>query len=634
MLRETLSSIREELPGLLATTRMNAYDGIDHPYGWGVAEGDPTRPDLSDPIRLARALRDRGLPLLNVTIGNPYSNAHLGRPFNSPVVGLAPPDEHPLEGVARILSIVRSIQEAVPEVPVVSTGYAWLRHLMPEVAAGVLTTGGAALVGQGRGAFAYPDSPMDILRDGRMVPAKCCVACSACTQIMRDGGRTGCVVRDAEVYAPEYRKARRFSVDRLREEARRCRDCYMPECQQGCPARVEAPRFLRAFAEGDIAAAYEVLRANNALPETCGYVCPSEVQCEGPCLENALSGRPIPIRDIQLVVCRLARQAGLAGLALPQTAQAGSVAVVGGGPAGIACAIGLLESGHQVVLYERSDELGGVPDRLIPGERFGASRSEVAAILAPALESGRLRVELNAELGRTLGLEDLRAEHDAVFLGLGLGAGVSLGNGEGVVDALDFLRRVKSREVAAIPGRVAVLGGGNTAADAATTARALGARDVYLVYRRSFAEMPAWPAERDALIGAGVHLLVLTQPVAYERDRDGALSGLRVARTELAEEDASGRRRPVTVPGSESVLPVDLVIEALGQRPTDALADALGALERTNAGLVATRPGSAETSLAGVYAGGDLVNGGTTVVQAVAEGMAAAREIHARLGAE
>ncbi len=632
-LREVLARVRRELPDLLATTRMNAFDGIEHPYGWGVDAADPALPDLTEPIRLVRGLRDEGLPLLNVTIGNPYSNAHLGRPFNSSVVGVAPPEEHPLEGVARILGVVRAMQESVPDVPVISTGYAWLRHLMPQVAAGMLAVGGAALVGQGRGAFAYPDSPMDILREGRMDPGKCCVACSACTQIMRDGGRTGCVVRDAEVYKHEYRKARRFAMDRLREEARRCRDCHQPTCQTGCPARVDVPGFLRAFADGDVAGAYAILRRRNALPELCAYVCPSEVQCEGACVESVFSDAPIPIRDIQLVVCRIAREAGLTGARLPDGVEAGSVGVVGGGPAGVACAIALLELGHEAVLYERGSELGGVPDGLIPDERFGTSRSEVSSILAPALAAGRLRLELGVELGDSVTLADLRARHDAVFLGLGLGAGTTLGTGEGVLDALDFLRRAKSGELAAAPDRVAVLGGGNTAADAATTARALGARDVYLIYRRSFAEMPAWPAERDALIRSGVHILVLTQPVGCERDASGALVGVRVARTELGEADASGRRRPVVVEGGESVLPVGLVIEAKGQRPSEAVEAALEGLDRTRSGLLVTRAGSAETSAPGVYAGGDLVNGGATVVQAVAEGMAAAREIHQRLSA-
>jgi NADPH-dependent glutamate synthase beta subunit-like oxidoreductase len=250
------------------------------------------------------------------------------------------------------------------------------------------------------------------------------------------------------------------------------------------------------------------------------------------------------------------------------------------------------------------------------------------AILAPALKAGRLELRCGQALGSGITLDQLRKDFDAVLLAAGLGGSMSLGKAHGVVDALSFLRQVKRGELKSVPARVAVLGGGNTAMDAAVTAKRLGATDVYLVYRRSFAEMPAWPAERETFMASGGHCLILTQPLGYETDPAGNLTGLRIARTELGAPDASGRRRPVTVPHSESVLRVDLVIEALGQDLADEMKAALKTLAFTKDGRVQTRPDNPfATNLNKVFAAGALVNGGTTAVQGVAEGLQAAAEI-------
>lgn len=627
-LREVVTKIRAEVPGLFVTTRMNVYDAIPYPYGFGVNRDNYELPDLSEPLEVIGQLRGLGIPVLNVTIGNPYYNPHYGRPFDRPIAGVSVPDEHPLAGIARFVEVTREIQEKHPDLPVVATGFSWLRHLMPYVAAGMVRRGWAQLVGQGRGAFAYPDSVKDILTEGRMKVDKTCITCSGCSQIMRDGTTmTGCVVRDSEVYAEQYKLGRRFAMDRLLEQAKRCRDCEFPMCTANCPAHVNVPAFVRAFAEGHIQEAYNVLRASNVLPEMCAYVCPAEVQCEGGCLERIFTEQCLPIRDIQLVVSRLARQSGMTGVRLPEKAGAHKVAVVGGGPAGVACAIRLLEKGHRVTLFEQGQRLGGTPDSLIPGTRYCDANEEVEAIFAPAKAAGRIEFQFGQALGRDVAIKTLRSEYDAVFLAVGLGQSTSLGEAEGVVDALSFLRNAKRGRIARVPGRVAVLGAGNTAVDSALTAKKLGARDVFIVYRRSFAEMPAWPEERQQLIESGCHLLILTQPLGYETDGKGTLTGLRIARTELGDPDESGRRSPRVVPKSESVLRVDLVIEALGQELSPSLRDALGNLPLTRHGLVATLPGSQATALAGVFAGGDLVNGGTTAVQGVSEGMRAADEI-------
>lgn len=631
-LRETMARIVDAVPGILPTTRMNVYDAIPFPYGFGVSRDSHRVPDLAEPIEIIRQLRAIGIPMINISIGNPYYNPFYGRPFDRPIVGAPRPEEHPLEGVVRFLGMTRRIQREFPDLPVVGSGYGWLRHLMPYAAAGTIQSGGAALVGQGRGAFAYPNSPKDILTVGRMDPDKTCVTCSGCTQIMRDGAYTGCVIRDSEIYGPSYQLARRFALDNLRQHAERCHDCEFATCSAHCPANVNVPGFLRAFANNDIRKSYEILREANALPEMCGRVCPAEVQCEGACIERLLGTAPVPIRDIQLTVSRTARREGWAAVRIPENSASGRrIAVVGGGPAGLACAVALVEHGHAVTIIEKGDRLGGTPDDMIPEERYGSAQEEIDAIIAPAKEAGRLEIRYQTALGRDVSLADLRRDFDAVFLACGLGGSTSLGQADGVVDALKYLRDVKAGRIRTAPNRVAVLGGGNTAMDAAATAKRLGARDVFLVYRRSFAEMPAWPNDRDHTLSIGVHLLILSQPVGYKTDSAGKLTALRVARTELGEPDASGRRAPKTIPNSESEMAVDLVIEAIGQTVSSDLRGALGDLQLSRNGLIVTLPNSAATSLPGVFAGGDLVNGGTTAVQGIADGYRAAAEITASL---
>lgn len=632
-LRETVEKIRQAVPGIFVTTRLNVFDAIPFPYGFGVTHDDRAAPDLTEPLAVLAKLRELGVSLVNVTAGNPYYNPHVGRPYDRPIVGIHPPEEHPLQGVARLLELARQVQQAFPDLLVVATGLSWLRHLMPYVAAGVIASGWARLFGQGRSAFAYPDAPRDILTTGRMDPAKACITCSGCSQIMRDGTMTGCVVRDTGIYGEQYRLGRRYALDRLQEQARRCQDCEFPTCSANCPASVDVPAFLHAFAEGRIQEAYDVLRRSNVLPEMCASVCPAEVQCEGGCLERIFTEGAVPIRDIQMAVCRLARQAGMTGVRLPSQPSGRRIAVVGGGPCGLACAIRLLELGHHVTLFEQADRLGGTPELLIPLARYESATEEIEAILAPARITGRVEIRLQTSLGRDVTLPALRTQYDAVFLALGLSQPVSLQQADGVVDALSFLRDAKRGKPASVSGRVAVLGGGNTAVDAAVTAKQLGAEDVFVIYRRSQAEMPAWPEDQKRLRQAGCHLLILTQPIGYETDGQGRLTGVRLIRTELGQPDESGRRSPRAVPGSEYVLPVNLVIEAIGQAVPDAIRHALNDLHWTRHGLLALRPHSSATSLEGVFAGGDLVNGGTTAVQGIAEGMRAAEEIDRWLAA-
>ncbi|MDD5704546.1 MAG: flavin oxidoreductase/NADH oxidase [Kiritimatiellae bacterium] len=200
MLRETIARVKAQVPGVIVVTRVNLFDGIAHPYGFATDPRQPGRPALDEAVMLIGMLVDLEVPLINVTIGNPYFNPHVNRPFDRPATGAALPEEHPLEGIARFAAITVAAQRAAGKTPVVASGLGWLRHLAPHAAAGLINAGGAMLWGQGRNAFAYPDAPADFMRSGRFDPARCCVTCSACTQLMREGRCAGCAVRDREFY--------------------------------------------------------------------------------------------------------------------------------------------------------------------------------------------------------------------------------------------------------------------------------------------------------------------------------------------------------------------------------------------------------------------------------------------------
>ena len=331
-----------------------------------------------------------------------------------------------------------------------------------------------------------------------------------------------------------------------------------------------------------------------------------------------------------------ANKNGWSKLHIPAESTGQNVAVLGAGPAGPACAARLLETGHTVTLFDASTEFGGMIASVIPPDRqSNALKNEIAAIFAHVPKE-RMILRLGKGLNSNFNLDHIIKEgFDAVFVGMGLPKSVSITNEslDGLWTAMDFLAMAKKPDGLDLEGkRVAAIGGGNTAIDVATTAKQLGAQDVYLIYRRSFKEMPAWSVEREKAMKDGVHFMILTQPLGF-RSSNGKLTGIKLCPTQLGEPDASGRRRPEPIMTVAYELDMDIAVEAIGQAPPEQIAEILPGLTLEN-NLIQTKEGTLATSRPGVFAGGDLVRGASTVVAAVADGMKAAKEMNAFLQQE
>ncbi|MHC4717847.1 MAG: oxidoreductase, partial [Planctomycetota bacterium] len=352
LLRETIAGLATAVGDRIEVTcRLNVYDGLEYPFGWGVSpeegEGDLfPQPDLAEPIRLIGELVDAGLSCLSVTAGNPYWRPYLNRPADWTTAEAPPAVEHPLEGVGRLAGLTRQVQQAYPDLPVIGAGYTWLRQYLPHFAAALVERGWVTMAGLGRAALAYPDFAADLLATGRLDRRKVCVVCSSCSQIMRDGGKAGCVIRDSDVYGPIYRAGRRRAKDSLRLLADQCRRCADPPCRDACPAGVDIPDFLDALAEGDFRGAYAAGRRALVLPGACGAVCPDEVTCGSGCIRQVLGQSAIPVGRLHQHVAEMALDEGWAALEVPAEPTGRSVAVIGAGPAGLACAAALLARGH------------------------------------------------------------------------------------------------------------------------------------------------------------------------------------------------------------------------------------------------------------------------------------------------
>lgn len=440
-----------------------------------------------------------------------------------------------------------------------------------------------------------------------------------------------------------------FTEELMLAEANRCLQCERPHCVEGCPVEVLIPQFIRALREGDIVGAVAAMKVKNSLPAICGRVCPQETQCEVRCV-LAKKGQPVAIGRLERYVgdyelamrtCPLERK--------PPTGH--KVAVVGTGPAGLTCAVDVAREGHKVVMFESLHAPGGVLVYGIP--EFRLPKSVVQAEIDYAVECLGIQIRTDHVIGRTLTLTELLAEYDAVFLGTGAGLPSFMRipgiNYNGVMSANEFLTRVNLMKGYLFPEydtpvkvgkKVAVIGAGNVAMDAARCALRLQTLqgkggEVHIVYRRSRDEVPARAEEVHHAEEEGVIFDFLTNPVEILGDEKGNVVGMRCIRMELGEPDASGRRSPVPIPGSEFEMEVDMVIFALGTSPNPLVfVDAEG-LQRTRHGTVVVKDEeTGRTTMPRVWAGGDVVTGAATVVSAMGAGKRAAADINRFLNGE
>ena len=426
------------------------------------------------------------------------------------------------------------------------------------------------------------------------------------------------------------------------EEAGRCLQCKKPLCVSGCPVNVHIPEFIAKVAEGDFKAAYEIIYQTNGLPAVSGRVCPQESQCESLCVRGK-KGEPVAIGRLERFVADWYRE-NVTEKAEKPVSNGIKVAVVGSGPAGLTCASDLGKLGYEVTIFEAFHTPGGVLVYGIPQFRLPKEivRHEVEGILDLGVE-----LSLDTVVGKTITIDELfEMGFQAVFVGSGAGLPMFMGiPGEtlnGVYSANEFLTRVNLMKAYLADydtpikhsRAVAVVGGGNVAMDAARCAKRLGAEHVYVVYRRSEAEMPARAEEIHHAKEEGIEFHLLNNPTQILSDGKGSVAGMECIRMELGEPDESGRRRPVEVPGSEFVLEVDTVIMSLGTTPNPLIRSTTPGLETNRKGCLIVQEDTMETTRKGVYAGGDAVTGAATVILAMGAGKKAAAAIHAALQAQ
>ncbi|MBC5626240.1 NADPH-dependent glutamate synthase [Clostridium sp. NSJ-49] len=427
-----------------------------------------------------------------------------------------------------------------------------------------------------------------------------------------------------------------YDEERAIKEANRCLGCKNPKCVEGCPVSIDIPGFIAEVKKGDFEAAAKDIAKYSALPAVCGRVCPQETQCEGKCVLG-IKGEPVAIGKLEKFTADWSRNNNV-DLAFKEASKGKKVAVIGSGPAGLTCAGDLAKKGYDVTVFEALHEPGGVLVYGIP--EFRLPKDEVVKAEIDNIKKLGVKIETDVVIGRTVTIDELMEEEkfDAVFIGSGAGLPKFMGipgeNSNGVFAANEFLTRINLMKAykddyqtpVKVGKKVAVVGGGNVAMDAARTALRLGA-ETHIVYRRSEAELPARLEEVHHAKEEGVIFDVLTNPTEIIADENGWVKGMKCVKMELGEPDASGRRRPVVVEGSEFILGVDTVIMSLGTSPNPLIASTTNGLDINKWKCIIADEETGLTSKEGVYAGGDAVTGAATVILAMGAGKKAATAI-------
>ena len=426
------------------------------------------------------------------------------------------------------------------------------------------------------------------------------------------------------------------------EEASRCLNCKNAMCMKGCPVSINIPAFIHEVKEGNFAEAYKIISQSSALPAVCGRVCPQESQCEGKCIRG-IKGEPVSIGKLERFVADWARENGIT----PEPAKEKKnkkVAVIGSGPSGLTCAGDLAKLGYDVTIFEALHKAGGVLVYGIP--EFRLPKDKVVQAEVENVKKLGVKIETNVVVGKAVKIDDLKEEgFEAVFIGSGAGLprfmGIPGENANGVFSANEYLTRnnlMKAFEDGydtpiAAGTNVAVVGGGNVAMDAARTALRLGA-EVHIIYRRSEEELPARVEEVHHAKEEGIIFDLLTNPTEILVDDKGWVKGIKCVRMELGEPDASGRRSPVEIPGSEFEMDLDTVIMSLGTSPNPLISSTTKGLETNKRKCIVADETTGQTSKIGVFAGGDAVTGAATVILAMGAGKAAAKGIDEYLSAK
>ncbi len=451
-------------------------------------------------------------------------------------------------------------------------------------------------------------------------------------------GRVPVAEQDPKVRATNFDEVcLGYTAEEAMMEASRCLNCKNPRCRQGCPVSIDIPAFIAQVKEGNFAKAAEIIGEASSLPAVCGRVCPQETQCEGVCVLG-IKGEPVAIGKLERFVADWARENGIEPV-MPKEKNGKKVAVIGAGPAGLTCAGDLAKMGYDVTIFEALHEPGGVLVYGIP--EFRLPKETVVAHEVENVKKLGVKLETDVIIGKSVTIDQLMSEEgfEAVFIGSGAGLPKFMGipgeQASGVFSANEFLTRnnlMKAfRDDYDTPihrgKKVAVIGGGNVAMDAARTALRLGA-DTYIIYRRSEKELPARAEEVHHAKEEGVEFHLLTNPTEILVDDNGWVKGIRCIKMELGEPDASGRRRPVEIPGSEYEIELDTVIMALGTSPNPLISSTTEGLETNKWKCIVAEEANGATTKEGVFAGGDAVTGAATVILAMGAGKAAAAGIH------